>query len=281
LPRKSSILGSLKKAAEAELGGLEGGDASLASGNILDREEDEVRMSAIRGKATGVESHAFLADRGKIVLDLEIVYGHSSGNGFFEQDSQVGNVPLTVAEFIDVASERLVSAGVKFLVESGVSRQDSEVFVEDQESFSERRDDFLGVVECVLEGLFVTAAFGAVAEDEDDPSEFAGLVPDRCGGVLDGPLGTVLGDEQAVIGEADDRSVAQGTHGGVLGRLEGLFVDDTVDGFERGVGRLGLCPAGKGLGGWVQEDDTAGEVAGDDGIDDARERDVEPLDLFE
>ena len=50
---------------------------------------------------------------------------------------------------------------------------------------------------------------GDVAEHQDAADDFARLVPDRSGTVVDGVLDSVFADEHRVIGEADDRAVSE------------------------------------------------------------------------
>ena len=85
------------------------------------------------------------------------------------------------------------------------------------------------------------------------PTTLALLVPDRGGTVVDGPLGAVLGDQDGVVRQPDDRALLQRTQGRVLDRLAGVLVDDAEHFLERlalgvlvGPARSGLRPPGSG-----------------------------------
>ena len=66
----------------------------------------------------------------------------------------------------------------------------------------------------------------------------------------------------------------------VLDRLAGVLVDDAEHVFERPTGSLARLPADQLLGDRVQEVDPALGVGADDGIADARQRDLQPLPLL-
>ncbi len=127
--------------------------------------------------------------------------------------------------------------------------------------------------------LLVPPAFGDVSEDQHDTGDFALVVADRGGTVVDGSFRAVLGDEQAVVRQPDDHALPQGSDGGTLDRLAALFVDDAEHAVERLARRLFLRPAGQGLGDRVQERDPPVGVGGDHRIADAGERDTTPLRL--
>ena len=99
-----------------------------------------------RLKLAGVEQHHPAADHRERVLELEVVEDGARGNDILEQCPQVGDIPLTVAQFVDEAALRLPGRDVKRLVERAVGRPDAQGGVEDQQGLAHRIDDILGVV---------------------------------------------------------------------------------------------------------------------------------------
>ncbi len=127
------------------------------------------------------------------------------------------------------------------------------------------------------EGAFGDAAFGDIAENQDDADHAAGAVADRRAAVVDGDLAAVPRDENGVIGEADDGSEPAHLVYRIFDRGSRVFVEDGKDLMQRSGFGLGLPPAGKPLGDGVHEDEIAVEVAGDHRVADAAEGGVEPL----
>ncbi len=112
------------------------------------------------------------------------------------------------------------------------------------------------------------------------PTTLAPGIPDRGGAVVNGALLAVPGDQDGVVRQPDDHALLQCPQRRVLDRLAGVLVDDAehvLQGAARGF--LGL-PADKLLGDRVEEVDPALGVGADDGIADARQRDVQPLPLL-
>ncbi len=278
---QDAVLGRLEQATEPQLGVPERGVRPLSLGGILNGQEDQVRVLALGREAAGIEQHAPPPDLREVVLNLVVVDGDLRGDRLLQQGPKGGDVPLAVAELVEEPADRLLARRVERLEEGGIGPQDPKAAVEDQERLPERRHDLRGVAECLLRLPLVPPAFGAVAEDQDDPGDLARIVADRGGTVFDRSLGPVPGDEQAVIGQPDDCPIPQGVGGGVLGGPPSPFVEDADDGLERDAHRLGLRPAGQRLGGRVQEGDGANGIGGDDGVADAGERDAEPLPLFQ
>ena len=118
-----------------------------------------------------------------------------------------------------------------------------------------------------------------ISEDQDGPDDPPGRVPDRGRTVVDGPLGAVPGDQDGVVGQADDGPLPQRPEGGVLDLQAGPLVDDTEDRGEGLARRLGRGPARERLGDRVQRRDPALGVGDEDGIADAGEGDPQLLPL--
>ena len=94
-----------------------------------------------------------------------------------------------------------------------------------------------------------------------------------------GPLGAVPGDQDGVVGQADDRPLAERPGRRALDRPAGRLVDDPEDLLQRPAGGLGLRPAGQRLGDGVEEGDPALGVGGDHRVADAGQGHPEPLAL--
>jgi hypothetical protein len=127
------------------------------------------------------------------------------------------------------------------------------------------------------EGSFGEAALGDVAEDEDDADHVAFAVADGSAAVVDADLLAVFGDEEGVVGEADDGAETADLIHRIFNDGSGLLVEDAEDIVEGETSGFAFGPAGELLGYEVHEGDVAVGVAGDDGIADAAEGDVEPL----
>ena len=94
--------------------------------------------------------------------------------------------------------------------------------------------EFFGTHQCA----FGHAAFGDVAEDEDDADHLAGTVANGCTAVVDADFGSIFGDEEGVVGQADDSAEAADLVDGVFNDGACFFVEDgedLVEGFAFGV----------------------------------------------
>ena len=122
--------------------------------------------------------------------------------------------------------------------------------------------------------------FCDVPKDQHAAEDVALLVPDRGGAVVNRALRPVLRDQDGVVRQPDDLAVPQRPQGRVLDRLAGVLVDDAEHVFQRSSGGFLRLPADQLLGDRVEEIDPALGVGADDGIADARQRDVQPLPLL-
>jgi hypothetical protein len=116
-----------------------------------------------------------------------------------------------------------------------------------------------------------------VAEDENDSDHVARAVADRGSAVVDADLFALSGDEEGVVGEADDGAEAAYLVDGVFDDGARLLVEDREDFVEGSSASLVFLPAGELLCDEVHEDDVAVRVAGDDRIADAADGGIEPL----
>ena len=81
----------------------------------------------------------------------------------------------------------------------------------------------------LAERLLPAPVLGDVAEGQDDAPDVPGFVPDRRGAVGDRPLGPVAGDQERMVGQADDGAVAEHPGDRMLDRLASLLGDDAED----------------------------------------------------
>ena len=88
--------------------------------DVFDGKKDETVMIAGSKYLSRIDQHRPPADRRKIVLDLEPFDGGTMGNYAFEQRPQRGDVPLPVAESVNVAPLGLIGAGAKRLIERAI-----------------------------------------------------------------------------------------------------------------------------------------------------------------
>ena len=95
-----------------------------------------------------------------------------------------------------------------------------------------------------VEDLFEFSAFGDVVEDHDDAGDVAGFIAGGCGAVVDMEFGFVFGDEDGVVGEADDGAIADGPGDGAFDGEPGFLIDDVEDVGEKFSGGVGDGPAG-------------------------------------
>jgi hypothetical protein len=66
--------------------------------------------------------------------------------------------------------------------------------------------------------------------------------------IVDRPLAAVLGNQQRMICQPDNRSLRQDPVDGAFNRLPGVLVDDLKDAAQWEPGCLGTAPTGESLG---------------------------------
>ena len=127
-----------------------------------------------------------------------------------------------------------------------------------------------------FEQLLGCPAVGDVMEDHHDADDAAGFIADGCGGVVDGPLRAVFGNEHGVVCQPDDCAHADGFADRALDELARLLVDN-VEHFMQGLA-LGLLggPAGDPFGNGIEERAAGVGIGGDDGVADTGEGGAEP-----
>src|SRR5271170_6929713 len=98
-----------------------------------------------RLKLAGIKQHHPASDGREIMLQLEVVKNRTFGNNIFQESSQVGDIPLAVAQLVNQAVFSFFERDFKGLIEGPVARSHAQGRVENQEWFAHRIDDVLGV----------------------------------------------------------------------------------------------------------------------------------------
>jgi hypothetical protein len=83
----------------------------------------------------------------------EVVEDGAGRDDVFEQRTQIGNVPLAVAELVDELVLRLFGRDVEGLVEGAVRRMNAQAAVKNQERLTDGVDDILGIRLDLLEQM--------------------------------------------------------------------------------------------------------------------------------
>ena len=167
------------------------------------------------------------------MFNIVVLEGMVLGQDFLQQRPQAGDVPLAVAQLVDEAAFGLLLGDAEFPVETGVRGPYTQALVEDEERLSQRRDDVVGVGQSGLHLLLGVPALADVPEHQHHTGDFAPLVADRGGAVVNRSVRPVFGDEQAVVRQPDDHAIPQGSNRGTLDCLAAVFVDDVKHAVER------------------------------------------------
>src|SRR3546814_16099425 len=77
--------------------------------------------------------HRSPAKTGKIMFDLIVDHGRGFGDHLQEQSAQLGNVPLTVAQLIEAASDRLVTLDLKRFKKGAARTLYAKTFIRSEE----------------------------------------------------------------------------------------------------------------------------------------------------
>jgi hypothetical protein len=112
-------------------------------GDVLDREQERGGVVVGVEQPAGVEEHGAPAEAGEVVLDLVALDRHAPRDDLLEQVAQVGDVPLAVAELVEVAAEGVVAADPEGLVERAAGADDAQVAVEHEQGVADGVDDAL------------------------------------------------------------------------------------------------------------------------------------------
>src|SRR6185437_1429582 len=122
-------------------------------------------------------------------------------------------------------------------------------------------------------------AFADVPEYHHDADELSVREPYRSAAVVDRNAPAVAGDQDRVVGEADDAARLQYPGDRVLHRLAAELIYNAEDLLERLISCVRQRPAGDPLGHRVEERHTSGHIGHDDRVTDALQRDFERFSL--
>ena len=78
--------------------------APLAFGDVLNGEQDHVRLAVHRLEAAGVEQHVPTPESGEGVFNLDVFNGVAVAQDLGQQRPRLGDVPLAVAQVVDEAA---------------------------------------------------------------------------------------------------------------------------------------------------------------------------------
>ena len=79
------------------------------------------------------------------MLQLKVVKNRTFGDNILQESSQVGDVPLAIAQFVNQAVLGFFERDFKGLIESAVTGSHAQSRIENQEWLTHRIDDALGV----------------------------------------------------------------------------------------------------------------------------------------
>ena len=99
-----------------------------------------------RLKLAGVQQHHAAPNVREGVLKFKIVKHRTFGNNVFQQGSQVRNIPLTVAKFVDQSPLGLSRRHVKRLIKSSICTLHPQRGVQNQQWFTHCIDNVLRVI---------------------------------------------------------------------------------------------------------------------------------------
>src|SRR5580693_6419830 len=98
-----------------------------------------------RLKLTGVEQHHPPSNGREVMFQLKVVENGTLGNNIFEEGSQVGDVPLAVAQLVNQSVLGFFRRDLKSLVEGAIAGSHTQGGVENQQRFADRIHDVLGI----------------------------------------------------------------------------------------------------------------------------------------
>jgi hypothetical protein len=104
-------------------------------------------------EAAGIQQDRARANPLKVVAHLIVVEDRILRQNLFQQGMQLGNIPLLIAEVIDVLADGLHRGHLKHLVEGRIGRLHAEIGCEDEQGFPDRLDNLFGRVLGLAEGL--------------------------------------------------------------------------------------------------------------------------------
>src|ERR1700741_5418593 len=101
-----------------------------------------------------IEQHHPAANRWEGVIEFKVVEDGAFGDDVFKQCPQVGDVPLTITQFINETALGLYGRNVECLVKRAIGGLDAQCSIQYQQGFAHRIDDVLGVILNIVDKRF-------------------------------------------------------------------------------------------------------------------------------
>jgi hypothetical protein len=92
-----------------------------------------------------IEHHHPASNRREDVVHFERLNRRTFGKDGFDQGAQRGNVPLSVAELIELSADRILWGDCECAVERTVRKLDRQVGLKHEQTFTDRLDQIQGV----------------------------------------------------------------------------------------------------------------------------------------
>lgn len=114
--------------------------ALIAVSRVDDGEQHRMAAIVRMVQRTSGQEHRSPTKVGKIVLDFVVDHGGGLGDHISEQTSQLGNVPLTIAQLVDALPDRLVTINFERLKEGTAGILDAKAFIQHKQGICNRID---------------------------------------------------------------------------------------------------------------------------------------------
>ena len=125
-------------------------DAPL--GDVLDAEQNGRVGASLVVHLPCVQAHRAMSEAGKRVLDLVAFHHALLGQDFFQQQPELWNVPLPVAQRIERSALGVLGADLEYRIEGAVCGDHAQFLVEDENRLADRVHDALSERQRVRDG---------------------------------------------------------------------------------------------------------------------------------
>jgi hypothetical protein len=113
-------------------------------GDIFDRQKNESVFVTLIKHGPRVEQHCAASDSSEVVLDFVSLHDRMLRQDFLKQNSELGNIPLTIAQRIDGTALHILPTELECLIERAADRNDTEIFIQHQQRLADGIHDRLG-----------------------------------------------------------------------------------------------------------------------------------------
>ena len=212
------------------------------SRDVLDGEQHECWRAAARHELSRVEQQILAALTRKLSFHHEVANASIGGDHVIEHRAQCRDVPDAAPHLVQELALGVGSRHAECRVERLIGRAHAPLTIQHHEWLSQVGDDVVAEPRRSGKVLLVLIPFGDVTEDEHDAGYASGFIANRGRAVVDRTLRAIPCDQERMICEADDDSVAQRAHRRALDAQSGRLVDDVEHLDERLAVRLGTRP---------------------------------------